>query len=175
MPSEVDASGTDEHQVENKTPLRQKLSCAAGHVLNDLFIQMAVSFQLVYYIKVAGLPGGQAGWIMLVALVATAFAAPLAGYCSDRIAIPLISRAVGKRKAWHLIGVILMTIFFPLLFTRCLICHDTSPQWVKLAYYMTIVTLINSTAFPNLDIGHLSIISVVAKNHEESVELYVLR
>ena len=174
MASEMDASGTDEHQVENQTPLRQKLSCAAGHVLNDLFLQMAISFQLVYYIKVAGLPGGQAGWIMLVALAVNAFTAPLAGYCSDRITIPLISRAVGKRKAWHLIGVILMTIFFPLLFTRCLICHDTSPQWVKLAYYMVIVILINM-AFPNLDIGHLSIISVVAKNQEESVELNVLR
>ena len=174
MPSEVDASGTDEHQVENKTPLRQKLSCAAGHVLNDLVLQMALSFHLVFFIKVAGLPGGQAGWIILVALAVSAFAAPLAGYCSDRFTIPLISRAVGKRKAWHLIGVILMTIFFPLLFTRCLICHDTSPQWVKLAYYMITVILINM-AFPNLDIGHLSIISVVAKNQEESVELYVLR
>ena len=175
MASEVDASGTDEHQVEKKTPLRQKFCCGTGHVLNDLFLQMAISFLLVYYIKVAGLPGGQAGWIMLVALVANAFAAALAGYCSDRIAIPLISRALGKRKAWHLIGVISMAIFFPLLFNRCLICHDTSPQWVKLAYYMTIATLINSTAFPNLDVGHLSIISVVAKNQEESVELNMLR
>ena len=175
MASEMDASGTDEHQVENKTPLRQKLACGAGHVLNDLFLHISISFQLVFYIKVAGLPGEQAGLIILVTLVVNAFTAPLAGYCSDRFTIPLISRAVGKRKAWHLVGVTLMTIFFPLLFTRCLVCHSTSPQWVKLAYYMIIKTLINGIAFPNSDIGHLSIISVVAKNQEESVELSVLR
>ena len=157
-----------------KSSLSQKFCCGTGNVLNDMFRQMAVSFELVFFIKVAGLSGSQAGLIIMFGQVVSAFVGPLVGYCSDRLTLPLISRSLGKRKAWHLLGVILMAIFFPLLFTRCFVCKEGSSQWVKVAYYATIVT-VNGIALPVIDIGHLSIISVVAKNQEEAVWLNVVR
>ena len=170
----MDVSGTDEKQAEEKLPLSHKLCCGAGHVLNDLYRQMAFSFELVFYIKVVGLSGGQTGFLMLYGQVVDGVTGPFVGYCGDRVTLPLISRLLGKRKAWHLLGVILMAIFFPLEFTRCFVCDESSQQWAKVAYYLVITTCI-SIAFPAMDIGHLSIISVVAKNQEEAVELNVLR
>ena len=167
------ASVTDEKRKE-KSSVLQRLCCGTGHVLNDLFRQMGASFQLIFLMKVAGLSGSQTGLIMLLGQATAGVVGPLVGYCSDRLTLPLISRPLGKRKAWHLLGVILMAVFFPLEFTRCFLCQESSPQWVKVAYYATI-TMCICAAFPLIDIGHLSIISVIAKNQEEAVWLNVLR
>ena len=154
--------------------LLQKLCCGTGHIMNDLWRQIAFSFILIYLIKVAGLSGKEAGLSLVLSQIVDSFVGPLVGYCSDKVALPLLGRCIGRRKAWHLIGIILMAIFFPLAFTRCFICGETSPHWVKVAYYSVLLCIIN-VAFPAIDIGHLSIISVVAKNQEECVVLNVLR
>ena len=161
-------------EVKEKTPLLQKLCCGTGHVLNDVYRQTCASFRLVFFIKVAGLSGSQAGLVILLGQIFDGFVGPLVGYCSDRVTLPLISRTLGKRKTWHLLGVIFMSFTFPLLFTPCFACKESSPQWVNVLYYAIIVCCTN-IAFPAINIGHLSIISVVAKSHEEAIDFNVLR
>ena len=158
-----------------KTPTAQKMFCGTGHVLNDLFLQMAVSYNLVYFIKVAELDGSQAGGILFIALMFNAIFAPVVGYCSDAFTLPLLARALGRRKAWHLVGVIIMAMFFPLLHTRCLVCSEHSSSWSRFGYYLTLMILVNGIAFPMMNVGHLSIISAVARSPRESVELNVFR
>ena len=159
---------------KKKTSLPRKLCCGTGHIINELFRQMAFSFNLIFLIKVAGLSGKEAGLIFLLCQIVDSLVGPLVGYCSDKVALPLLGRCLGRRKAWHFIGTISMAILFPLMFTPCFICHDNSPQRVKVAYYAIINCMID-VAFPAIDISHLSIISVVAKNQEECVGLNVLR
>ena len=161
-------------EVKEKTPLLQKLCCGTGHVLNDVHRQMSSSFRLVFFMKVAGLSGRQAGLVILLGEIFDGVVGPLVGYCSDRVTLPLISRTLGKRKTWHLLGVISLSFMSPMLFTPCFACVESSSQWVNVVYYATIVCCIN-IAYPAIDIGHLSIISVVAKSHEEAVDLNVLR
>ena len=157
-----------------KMSLPRRLCCGTGHVMNELVRQMAFSFILIFLIKVAGLSGKDAGLIVLLCQIVDSLAGPLVGYCSDKVDLPLLSHCLGRRKAWHLIATISMAILFPLMFTPCFICQDTSPQWVKVAYY-AIIQCCTDVAFPAIDIGHLSIISVVAVNEEESVGLNALR
>ena len=160
--------------ANKKTPLIQKLCCGTGHIMNDVWRQMFFSFSLIFLIKVAGLSGKEGGFILLLCQIVDSLTGPLVGYCSDNVALPLLARCLGRRKAWHLIGTILMAILFPVMYTRCFICGETSPQWVKFGYYAIILAFMN-VAFSAIDIGHLSIISVVAKNQEECIALNVLR
>ena len=158
----------------DKTPLSKKLSCGTGNILSDLYLQMAISYTLVFLIKVAQLDGSQAGLILLIVLVVNAIFAPIAGYCSDAFKVPLLARKLGRRKAWHLIGMLGMAVFFPLVYTRCLVCTDGS-SWQKFAYYLVLFVCVNTIGLPIMDVGHLAIIAVVAKSQRESVELNVLR
>ena len=160
--------------ADNKTPLVQKLCCGTGHIMNDLWRQIASSFILIFLIKVAGLSGKEGGLILLIGQIVDSLTGPLVGYCSDNVALPLLARCLGRRKAWHFIGTILMAILFPLMFTRCFICGETSPQWLKFVYYAIILAFLD-VAFAAVDVGHLSIISVVAKNQEECIVLNILR
>ena len=161
-------------QKDKKTSLPRKLCCSSGHIINELLRQMAFSFNLIFLIKVAGLSGKEAGLIFLLGQIVGSVTGPLVGYCSDNVVLPLLGRCLGRRKAWHFIGTISMAILFALKFTPCLICHDNSPQRIKVAYY-AIMSCMVDVAFPAIDISHLSIISVVAKNQEECVGLNVLR
>ena len=156
------------------TSLLLKLYCGTGHIMNDVFRQIALSFVLIFMIKVAGLSGKEAGFILLLSQIVHGLVGPLMGYCSDKVVLPLIGRCLGRRKAWHLIGTIFMAILIPLMFTRCFICHYTSARWWRVAYYAVIFVFLN-VAYPTIDIGHLSIISVVAKNQEECVSIHTLR
>ena len=90
------------------TSLLLKLYCGTGHIMNDVFRQIALSFVLIFMIKVAGLSGKEAGFILLLSQIVHGLVGPLMGYCSDKVVLPLIGRCLGRRKAWHLIGTILI-------------------------------------------------------------------
>ena len=172
-------SASVDRQMENgatmKLPVLQKLSCGSGHVLNDAFRQISFSFEMLYLIKVIGLSGSQVGLIMMLGQICDGGFSPVLGYLSDAVTLPLISRPLGKRKAWHLIGVVLLSISFPLLFARCLPCSAEVPHsWLAFSYFL-LLHLVASAAFSIMDIGHLSIISVVAKTQDEATDLTVLR
>ena len=157
-----------------KTSLVQKLPCGVGNVVIDLYRGVSFSYTLIFLSKVAGLTGRQAGLVVLVSQLADSFTSPLIGYCSDKLSPPLIGRLIGRRKAWHLLGTILMTVCFSLKFTSCLFCPAGSSGWHNFAYYAVIAAVTN-LAFPVIDISHLSIMAVVAKNQDECVTFNTLR
>ena len=144
-------------------------------MFNDLFIQMAISFHLVYFIKVAELNGNQAGMILMIILLGAAVFSPIAGHCSDAVKLPGLSHVLGRRKAWHLLGVVIMAVFWPLVYTPCLIFCSDGSSWARFAYHLILLLIINSVAVPIMYVNHLAVIAVVAKNKVESVELNVLR
>ena len=160
--------------MASATTKKTKLYCSTGHIMIDVVRQISLSFILIFIIKVAELSGKDAGFILLLGQIVDSLVAPLVGYCNDKVAIPLLARCLGRRKAWHLTGTILMATVFPLMFTRCIICHYASTRWVKVSYYAVIFGFLNVAAAA-IDIGHLSIISVVAKNQEECVAIHVFR
>lgn len=46
----------------------------------------------------------------------------------------------GKRKTWHLLGTILVTLSFPLIFNKCIACQN-APEIGQIVYYGVFIVL----------------------------------
>jgi len=154
---------------------KQRFSCGVGNALNDLFRQLYFSFTLLFLMKVVGLSASQAGVAVLVGQLTDSFVCSISGYLGDHIKIPFISKIMGRRKSWHLVGAILMTFTIPLLFNRCLLCSEYEGiSWLPLAYYITVLVVL-CTGYNLVEINHLSIIPAVTKTIKEATALNAIR
>ena len=163
-----------EADLDSGRPLLQRFSCGVGHVMNDITHQLRYSFRLVFFMKILGLSAANAGWLMLFGLITVAVSSPLAAYLIDKINVPLLSRKLGRRKSWHLIGTVIAVIVIPLYFSPCLLCPSDGGEWQKMIYIATL-SIFLSFSFSLVEIGHLSIIAVIAKDQAEAVELNAWR
>ncbi|XP_066027607.1 major facilitator superfamily domain-containing protein 12-like [Pocillopora verrucosa] len=153
----------------------QQFSCGVGHVINDVTRRLLQSFRMIFLMRVVGISATYAGLFTLYGFFAGALLfAPMAGFLCDKVKIPVLSRRLGKKKSWHLFGTIAATIGVPLLFSQCLVCGSGTSEWVVLLYYFSIATVI-SFSINFVDISHLSIILVLAKDQSEAAKLTALR
>ena len=144
-------------------------------MINDVTRRMLQSFRLVFLMKVIGISATNAGLLTLYSLFAGAIIfSPIAGFLCDRVKIPILSRKHGKRKSWHLIGSVVAAVSVPLFFSKCLVCSSATSEWLLMGYYVSIATFI-SFSINFIDISHLSIIPVLAKDQSEAVKLTALR
>lgn len=161
---------------ETSKPVFQRLACGLGHTLNDLTTQLLFSFRLVLFMNVLGLSAENAGWLVLQKQLVHVVMAPVCAVLVDRVYIPLVSRKYGRKKSWHLIGTFLQTVFIPLFFAaHYLIQNDNGQTEQMMLIYFGILNVILGFGDSMLDISHLSLISVVAKDQIEAVELSALR
>lgn len=159
----------------NRTPFFHQFSCGVGHVINDVTRRMLASFRLIFLMKVVGMSATSAGWITLYSFfVGAIIFGPLAGYLCDKVNIPVLSRKQGKRKSWHLVGTMLAAISLPLSFSKCLVCSSDPSEWQLMVNYFLITTFV-VISINLIQIAHLSIIPVMAKDHKEAVKLNALR
>ena len=163
-----------EADLESERPLLQRFSCGVGHVMNDITRQLLFSFRLVFFMKILGLSAANAGWLVLFGLITAAASSPLTAFLIDKINIPLLSRKLGRRKSWHLIGTVIGVIVIPLYFSPCFLCRSDGGEWQKMIY-IAMLNIILSFSFSLREIGHLSIIAVIAKDQGEAVELNAWR
>ena len=159
---------------ETRSPFLQRFSCGVGSVLYNITCPLFSSFRLVFHMNVLGLSASNAGWIVLYGQASQAILSILAAFFIDRINIPFLTRKLGRRKSWHLIGAVLGAIVTPLYFSHCFPCQSNGGQWQLMVYIMTLNTF-SSFSLSLMEIGHLSIIPVVAKDESEVVELNAWR
>ena len=157
-----------------RTPFLQRFSCGVGNVLYDITDPLLASFRLVFLMNVLGLSAANAGWLFVYGMVSQSILSPLAAFSIDQINIPFLSRKLGRRKSWHLIGAVMGVIVIPLYFSSCFPCQSNGGQWQLMMYIMMLNTFV-SFSDSLLEIGHLSIIPVVAKDESEAVELNAWR
>ena len=157
------------------THIIQQFSFGVGHVINDVTRLLMISFRLVFLMKVVAMSASNAGWIILFGRVTNAVIfRPMAGYLCDKVSIPVLSRRHGKKKSWHLIGIVLQVVSMPLLFSNCSICSSEPSQWELIAYYGTTNTL-GWISIILIETAHLSLIPFIAKDQKEAVKLNGLR
>ena len=133
-----------ENQQKSKLNVKQRFSCGFGIVLNEVFRQMYISFSIIFLMQVIGLSASQAGLAMLIGQTTDAFTSPITGFLGDRVRIPFISKKLGRRKSWHLVGTVMMAGGLPLLFNRCLVCNDyQGVSWLKPFYFYCVMVIIN--------------------------------
>ena len=164
-----------ENHQKSKLNIKQRFSYGVGNVLNEILLYMYLSFSIIFLMQVIGLSASQAGLAMLIGQITDAFTSPITGFLGDRVQIPFISKKLGRRKSWHLVGTVMMAGGFPLLFNRCLVCNDyQGVSWLQPFYYYCIMVIINA-AYNILEINHLSITFTAAGTVQEGAALTAIR
>ncbi|XP_073239858.1 major facilitator superfamily domain-containing protein 12-like [Porites lutea] len=171
--SKVCCRCSTEPNSEARTPVLRRFSCGVGSVLNEIQSQL-ISFRLVFFMNVVGLSATEAGVLALYGKISQAAATPLCTFLEERIKIPFLSRKLGRRKSWHFIGTMLLTIVLPLYFGPCFPCKSDGGHWQLMVYILTLSTVL-STSVSLIELGHLTLIPIIAKNQEEAIELNALR
>ena len=143
-------------------------------MIDDIFRQLLFSFRLVFFMRVLGLSAANAGWLILQKQLAHVVFSSICAFLVDGINIPFLSRKLGRRKSWLLIGTALEAIFIPLFFSSCFPCQSDGGQW-QLMIYIGILNTILALAGTLMNIGHLSIIPAIAKDQSEVVEMSAWR
>ncbi len=115
-----------------------KFAYSVGHVLNDLSASMWFSYLLVFYHRVVNFSNASAGYLLLIGQVADAISTTFVGFESDRTRTGLFH--YGRRKTWHLIGVICVLSSFPFCFNLCVKCEN-SDLWAQFIYYTMFIII----------------------------------
>lgn len=89
------------------------LSYAAGHFLNDQCASMWFTYLLLYFEKILLLPTATSSTLYLMGQIVDAASTPVLGYLIDRIQI---SHWYSKRKTWHVIGSVLVSVSWSVIF-----------------------------------------------------------
>jgi Na+/melibiose symporter-like transporter len=101
--------------------------------------------------------------------VADAIATPFVGFESDRNDTSHWLCRYGRRKTWHLIGTILVTISIPFIFNECIECENAS-ETSKLLYYSAFIVMFQF-GWAAVQVGHVSLIIDLTPISKERIEL----
>uniref|UniRef100_T2MBB1 Uncharacterized MFS-type transporter C19orf28 n=1 Tax=Hydra vulgaris TaxID=6087 RepID=T2MBB1_HYDVU len=151
-------------------PAKLKFCYGVGHVLNDLTAAMWFSYMLIFMHKVVAFTNVNAGFIILAGQIADALATTFVGYQSDTT----VNVKYGRRKIWHLLGVICVAISFPFIFSLCISnCANSSPSSLMI-YYIPFVVIFQF-GWASTQISHLSLIPEITTCEQGKVELNAYR
>ncbi|GMR61793.1 hypothetical protein PMAYCL1PPCAC_31988 [Pristionchus mayeri] len=142
---------------EQDISLGPKLCYGFGHFYNDLCASMWFTYLMIFLEKVIKLQAAQAGFLMLIGQVVDAISTPLVGIASDSSALPKFFTRIGRRVSWHLIGTILVTLSFPFIFNTCLLCDETTNEWLHVLWFIPFISLFQF-GWASVQISHLALI-----------------
>ncbi|XP_029192077.2 uncharacterized protein LOC114958465 [Acropora millepora] len=154
--------------------LFQHFAYGLGNTFEDLSLQLFSSFRLVLFMNVLGLSAENSGWLILQKQLVHTILAPVCAILVDRVHIPLVSRKLGKKKTWHLIGTVLHAVVVPLFFAAHYVIRSERSER-KMMIFFGILNVISGFSNTILQISHLSLVSVIAKDQIEAVELSAIR
>ena len=148
---------------------RTRICYGVGHILNDLCASMWFTYLLVYLHKVVEFSNVAAGTLMLIGQVADALATPFVGVESDKTG----DCKYGRRKVWHLVGVLCVAGSFPFVFNLCINCEGAS-AWALFVYYVPFIVIFQF-GWASTQISHLSLIPELTDSENEKVTLNAIR
>ena len=157
--------------VQRKSQLtwRTRLCYGVGHILNDLCASMWFTYLLVYLHSVVRFSNIAAGTLLLIGQVVDALSTPFVGVESDKTG----NCRYGRRKVWHLVGVICVACTFPFIFNLCIHCED-AVTWALFLYYVPFIVIFQF-GWASTQISHLSLIPELTDNENEKVTLNTIR
>ncbi|EEB15685.1 conserved hypothetical protein [Pediculus humanus corporis] len=148
------------------------LSYGLGHVINDICASMWFTYLLVFFHLVLNFDPINAGTILLIGQIADAVSTPFVGIESDKNN-GMWCFKYGKRKTWHLIGIICIICSFPFIFTPCIGCKGAH-IYAQVIYYASFV-IIFQFGWAAVQISHLALIPELTLNENERTQLTSIR
>lgn len=158
-------------RMTGKLSFRVKFCYGVGHILNDLCASMWFTYLLLFLHKVVKFSNVMAGTLLLIGQVVDAISTPLVGLESDRTG----NCKYGRRKIWHLVGVVCVALSFPFIFNLCVSCASDSPSVAALFIYYTPFIVIFQFGWAATQISHLSLIPELTNDEEEKCSLNAIR
>ncbi|XP_066589941.1 major facilitator superfamily domain-containing protein 12-like [Prorops nasuta] len=147
--------------VEGKVSTSTKLAYSLGHIFNDLAAAMWFSYTLIYLQRVALLEPVTAGALLLLGQIVDALMTPVFGILVDRY---------NKKKIWHVIGSVMVTLSFPVIFGGFM---EPSSSAVMIVYVFSITLF--QIGWAAVQISHLSMIPSLARSLLGRAELTAIR
>lgn len=147
--------------LERKLSTSTKIAYALGHIFNDLTAAMWFSYTLIYFQRVALLEPIVAGALLLLGQIVDAFMTPIFGILVDQYL---------KKKIWHIIGSVMVTLSFPVIFGGFSKPSSTS---IMLVYVSSIA--IFQTGWAAVQISHLSMIPTLTNSLLARADLTAIR
>lgn len=157
--------------------LTQKVFYGFGHFYNDLCSALWFSYLVLFQTRVFHLNQLQSGILILTGQIADALATPVVGIYCDRIKVKFYT----KRKLWHLIGSILVTLSFPLL------CYNFFPKTNELptfimkkialssfVFYLPFIVLFQ-IGWAIVQISHMSLIPDLSSIQSDRIDMNAIR
>lgn len=149
--------------------LNQKLLYGLGHMYNDLCAAMWFSYMMLFFQAVLEMRAVVSGAMMLLGQVVDALATPVIGILADKYS---------TKKIWHLLGCVLVTCTFPLLFVRCWNCWvSNTAEYLKwwMPLYYSVLIIIFQIGWAIVQISHLAIIPSITDSLQIRSELTSIR
>ena len=149
----------------------RKIAYGAGNFLTVLAISMWFPYGLSFFQNVLLLPNGSSSGatIILIAQVGGAVSTPFIGMWVDQCRC----RFPGRRKIFHLVGVVLISCSFFFIWHDCFGC-TTAPAPYKVLYYSSFA-IVFQFAWACIQISQLSFIPQLTSDKNEQVELNSIR
>ncbi len=179
LPYDKDAKSTNDSEItisqespstERRLTWKTKIFYSIGHVYNDLTVSIWFAYTLLFF--KFQFSNSLSGALLLIGQVAGAVFSPVVGLASDKNPNWFICR-YGKRKTWHMVGVIMITLSVPFTYNRCLGCQN-SPEWSRFLYYAFFVIVFQS-GWAATQVAHVSMIIDLTDDTNERITLNVYR
>lgn len=149
--------------------IHRKVAYAAGNFLTVLAVALWFPYAVSFFTNVVGLSPQSAGKIVLLGQVGGAISTPFIGTWSDQCRC----RIPGRRKIFHLTGIIVTSCSFFFLWFHCLGCEGASEEY-KVLYY-AVFAIIFQFGWAATQVGQLALMPELSSKKEILVELNSLR
>lgn len=164
----MDDGGAGESRDSYRLPWYRRLAFGTGHVLHVLAAAMWYPYGLVFFELVLQLSAKSTGTIILVAQVVGAISTPFVGMWSDQCRCNY-----GRRKIFHLMGVVAGVFSFFFVWHECFNCADVSEGYQVL--YFSCFAAVFQFGWAAAQIAQLSLIPELTTDKSVKVELNSIR
>uniref|UniRef100_A0A1X7T029 Major facilitator superfamily associated domain-containing protein n=1 Tax=Amphimedon queenslandica TaxID=400682 RepID=A0A1X7T029_AMPQE len=147
----------------------RKIAYALGNFFTVLAIAVWFPYNISFFQFVLGLSAKNAGNIVLIAQVGGAISTPLVGMWSDKCSCKI----PGRRKIFHLIGLITLALVMFFLWYKCLGCSDASEVYQVI--YFCCFAIIFQFSWASIQIGQLALLPEICVQKRTQVQLNSLR
>ena len=159
----------DGENSSEKLPILQRLAFGTGHILNIMaVVGMWFPYSVTFFQKVLLLSPSSTATILLASQAVGAIVTPFIGIWSDQCIC-----SYGRRKLFHLIGMICVACSFFFIWFPCIDCERVEEQY-KILYY-TSFAIIFQFGWASTQISQLSLVPELTSDKHIKVELNSIR
>ena len=160
---------TSKEEERRLLKIHRKIAYAAGNFITVLAISLWFPYNILFFERVLNLSAKNAGYVVLLGQVGGAIATPFIGTWSDQCTCVV----PGRRKIFHLMGIIMTATVFFFLWYQCLGC-SYAPQPYKVLYYGSFAIMFQF-GWAATQVGQLALMPELTSEKKILVELNSLR